>query len=76
MDLIPAVITVRGRDVMIDAKPSGWRQESSCRQMGAYSPDHFAGRFARPGVIEMLNTDDAGYAHNRGYQFWRVSCSL
>jgi len=71
---IPVEIAVRGTEIRIDAGRAKVHHDATCNPVGAYSPDHFAGTLGARGSLEMVNSDDAGYAHDRPYEFVRLTC--
>jgi hypothetical protein len=71
---IAARITVDGDRVRIDARDNLRTVASPCGASGeGYSLDHFTGTRDARGNLVMYNTDDGGYAHDRLYQFRRVT---
>jgi hypothetical protein len=73
-DEIPVEIAQRGNEIRIDAGHAGVHRDATCNPVGDYSPDHFVGTIDGRGSMEMVNSDDGGYAHERPYEFVRMTC--
>jgi hypothetical protein len=71
---IPVEIAVRGSEIRIDAGHARIHRDATCNPVGDYSPDHFVGSLDGRGSLEMVNSDDGGYAHERAYEFVRMTC--
>lgn len=61
-------------EIRIDATEDVASGASSCGVERGYSLDHFSGHLTGDGILETVNNDDAGTAHDRPYTFHRVSC--
>ena len=74
-DDIPVEITLHGSQIRLDAGHARTHRNATCNSVGDYSPDHFRGAIhVRDGYMDVVNSDDAGNAHERPYQFVRMAC--
>jgi len=75
-DDIPVTLTVDGKHIRIDAGRARAYRHAACNPVDQYSPDHFVGTFdGEHGTMDVANTDDGGWAHERPYEFVRMTCN-